>query len=310
MKLVVLGTLVTTFLVTTACKKLIDSDSDVKIMRASGKSTPGYIYKGPMPRMRNVEIYVSTKSNTMRVIGYPTDANAAAQTPWLNRASDGRYFVVYPVGTARSGKTNADVSGAKTFKFTQIRPRRSQSVYEGKPTDQHGLPFLNYQGSIAIHGPASLMKNYSQWMKLSRGDVSAGCTRMEGEHVIELAHIVGIDMSKYYSVDSSIPSSTANRNLSGIKIFNNWDMIDGTIVDSVFAPVNRTGTAGVKWYPTWDASQIPQYICTYNSQQEASNCWGQQANNQQQYTQQQYQQQYQQPATQQSSGRNWPWQRK
>src|SRR5438876_577270 len=68
-----------------------------------------------------------------------------------------------------------------------------------------GFPFIAYNQGIALHGPITSKDNagtpdMSVWY-LRRGAVSGGCNRMFGEHVVEVAHMIGANMRKVYDAN-------------------------------------------------------------------------------------------------------------
>jgi hypothetical protein len=97
-------------------------------------------------------------------------------------------MIVYPVATANRA------AGANTLAGNWIITHKDR----GKPNNAKGafgrFPFLLYTGSNghALHGPITKLEVQQRWF-LKRGEVSHGCNRMEGEHVTELAVLLGCD---------------------------------------------------------------------------------------------------------------------
>ena len=96
----------------------------------------------------------------------------------------GSVMVVYPVSVANRARGYNTLAG--NWRLTD--------KIVAKATNQIGrfgrFPFLLYTGSNghALHGP--ITDNEIAW-ELKRGEVSHGCNRMEGEHVLELAVLLG-----------------------------------------------------------------------------------------------------------------------
>ena len=97
------------------------------------------------------------------------------------------------------------------------------------------------------------------WL-LKRGDVSGGCNRMNGEHVIELTHAIGIDMKKAYQPNASfVPKTTAK-----VQVISGYDQYDGKWIDvdyptdvGVTRPGKIYGDANVEMFGSWVASELP-----------------------------------------------------
>ena len=70
------------------------------------------------------------------------------------------------------------------------------------------FPFLKYTvNGHAFHGP--ITRNELAW-ELLRGEVSHGCNRMEGEHVMELAALVGCEANEAGSACPKVASGVAD----------------------------------------------------------------------------------------------------
>jgi hypothetical protein len=96
-------------------------------------------------------------------------------------------MIIYPVSIAAPGFNTAAGNW------------RIESKNVSRPNDQMGdfgkFPFLRYtyQGH-AFHGPTTGDRESDVWA-LSRGRVSHGCNRMEGEHIVELSALLGCPAS-------------------------------------------------------------------------------------------------------------------
>ncbi len=175
----------------------------------------------------NPRVHVSRRGLTARVVGTLTDDfvdphggmdGVLARFPWITPvrqtavhtvvSEDGR---VAPSRRARRGEVVATEvvtlppqSVMIVYPVSMANRARGYNTLAGnwiltdkvvaKATNQIGrfgrFPFLLYTGSNghALHGP--ITDNEIAW-ELQRGEVSHGCNRMEGEHVLELAVLLG-----------------------------------------------------------------------------------------------------------------------
>ncbi|HSQ62820.1 MAG TPA: hypothetical protein VLM85_06380 [Polyangiaceae bacterium] len=83
---------------------------------------------------------------------------------------------------------------------------------------------------------------------------------MMGEHVVELAHAIGVDMRKVYTANQSfVPKTTAK-----VDVIGGYDSYDGKLVDvdyptdvGVVRPAKVVGAANVEMFGSWVASEQP-----------------------------------------------------
>src|SRR5262249_12420158 len=116
---------------------------------------------------------------------------------------------------------------------------------------------------LAFHGPITSVYNAEmgeyEW-QLIRGPVSHGCQRMQGEHVVELANLLGIDMSKPHSAGESFKIDLK------VTISKDFDVFEGQNVDVDYpaaAGVTRP-TTNVRMFSTWDSRDFPRWVCAYD----------------------------------------------
>src|SRR5690606_3555134 len=106
---------------------------------------------------------------------------------------------------------------------------------------------------VAFHGPITSADG--EW-KLIRGPVSHGCNRMQGEHAVELAHLLGIDMTtKVWSGDTIF----RDRKIPVRVLVGEPDTWEGQDVDVSYparAGVRRP-TENVKMFRTWRSQDFP-----------------------------------------------------
>ncbi|MEI8259763.1 MAG: hypothetical protein WCJ30_29205 [Deltaproteobacteria bacterium] len=128
-----------------------------------------------------------------------------------------------------------------------------------------GFPFMAYNGGVAFHGPITYTVDGTQngervyeWY-LQRGPVSHGCNRMQGEHVVEMAQLIGVDMHNTWGAGVK----TATR--AHIVVTRDYDRLPtGAAVD-----VDYPRTAGavaptgvVRMFRTWDGNEMTRVVCS------------------------------------------------
>lgn len=227
-----------------------------------------WFYGGPMTALDDASAVVSLRGNTVRVTGYVDDASAIADLPHLRLTPSGgrtRVDAVYPIATARPGKSN---SSPGTYAFYEARPYRPDGQAVTIEEGDHfvpwgGFPFLAYNGGIAFHGPitSELGKTRSgQVWFLRRGQVSGGCNRMNGEHVVELAHILGLSMLKVYEPNGFYTPATK----PPVTVIADYDTFEGKYVDvdyptdvGVTRPAKIYGADQVEMFGSWIATSLP-----------------------------------------------------
>lgn len=242
-----------------------ESTEDPLVARADAH----WFYTGAMPALEQPKITVSLKGHTAHLTGLlPQGATLPALPHVKTRVENGRTRVdaVYPIATARPGKTNS-TPGAYTFQFAKpYRPNGAAfTVEEGDHfVPWGGFPFISYNDGIAFHGPITFTDNLSTddvnvWV-LKRGAVSGGCNRMMGEHVVELTHAIGIDMRKVYLANQGfVPKSPA-----AVDVIADYDVYGDKLIDvdyptdvGVVRPAKVVGAANVEMFGSWVASELP-----------------------------------------------------
>ena len=212
-----------------------------------------WIYEGPLPALQQPSITISLMSHTARVSGY-LPGNYSGTLPFYADAvvESGRLHVavVYPVATGAA--TNAPGEYASVTGVPYV------------PTSDHaawgGFPFLSYNlpRGIALHGP--ITHDDAQW-KLIRGPVSHGCNRMQGEHVVEVAQLLGIDMA--------VPHASSDRQLlkAPVSVITTFDKWQGKLVDVDYPAqksVKRPPAAQSHLFRTWSSDDFPVFVCKYD----------------------------------------------
>ena len=224
---------------------------------ARGSNSDRWVYNGVLPHLVDPAIVVAQTPHTVRVTGYlPSGFDAKTLPFYVSSVTEGervKISVVYPIATGSSVNHQPD-----DYVVERVYPRRTDSS-----APWGGFPFMSYVNDdspykgIAFHGP--ITSEDGEW-KLVRGPVSHGCNRMQGEHVVELASLIGVDMT--------------SRVWSGDTIFRNYkvpvkvlrgenDTWLGKSVD-----VDYPAQAGVKrpttntmMFKTWRSQDFPAWVC-------------------------------------------------
>ncbi len=248
----------------------------------SAKVEEHWFYTGKLPRLTDAAVTLSLKVNTARVsgelpAGYPADLSGL---PHVRRSGD-HVDIVYPVANAANLEDDSPANEVP-YKFHAATPYKphANAVTVSNPTPHWvtwgGFPFLAYNGGIAFHGPITCTGGgdcnaaSEQWY-LRRGRVSGGCNRMLGEHVVELAHVLGVSMRKVYSRSKVYRSSDlaalgpSSFTATGVTVTNDYDTLDGKYVDVDYptdddAPLTRPGAvhgaAAVVMFGSWVATEV------------------------------------------------------
>lgn len=222
-------------------------------LKAGGN--PKWIYNGSMPALQNVAITVSLKGHTARVSG-DLPASFTGKLPWYVKtevvAGKTRATVVYPVATGATASSNGPGAYQTIFGIAYV-PNTDKAAWGG-------FPFLKYHASrgLALHGPITAKDG--EW-KLLRGPVSHGCNRMQGEHVVELAHILGMKMN--------LPHKSSEKFTIAVKVnvIPDYDLWAGKYVDVDYAAqstVKRPPADKSILFPTWKSQDLPQVVCAWN----------------------------------------------
>jgi hypothetical protein len=235
----------------------------------SAKADDHWFYAGPLPALADAAVTVSLAGHTARVTGTLPAGTRLPDLPHVKTKAEGdklRVDIVYPIATARPGKSN---SRPGSYSFYEAKPYRPNGAAFTRAEGWHqvpwgGFPFLGYNNGIAFHGPITDKDNESPddvevWY-LRRGRVSGGCNRMLGEHVVELAHLVGISMRKIYEPNKPYePTTTAS-----VRVIADYDTLDGKYIDVDYPtdagaerPGTKHGAESVVMFGSWVLSEMP-----------------------------------------------------
>ena len=248
----------------TACIDGPSETDELKNAEKKGGASQKWLYEGRMPKLDQPSIFVSLKAHTARITGL-VPAGFTDPLPFYavtEPAANGRtqVTIVYPVATGYiDPSTGLAPSGPGVY------PRLFAIPYT-QTTDKAawgGFPFMQYNSrGLAFHGPITSLRDAemgdSEW-RLIRGPVSHGCERMQGEHVVELAHLLGMDMSKPHKVGDHLQIEVKTT------VSTEFDSFEGELVDvdyPALATVQRPVNGHI--FPTWDSRDFPRWVCAYD----------------------------------------------
>jgi hypothetical protein len=244
-----------------------DEQADSRDDALAKSATAHWFYGGPLPRLDSPAIIVSLDGHTVRISGLLPDGAMIPELPHVKTSSvsgsdDVRVDVVYPIATARTYDGKSDSTPGK-YSMSSVRPYRPDGNAWTPKEGTHwvtwgGFPFLPYNGGIALHGPITDTKSgdgiMDTWF-LRRGDVSGGCNRMMGEHVVELAHIIGVGMRSIYKANT--PVTMASK--VPVTVVAGYDSYDGQLIDVDYpTDIHAVRPKGdVAMFGSWVASETP-----------------------------------------------------
>lgn len=232
--------------------------SESELLRKTS-DTGTWRYQGPMPRLDEARITVSLAGHTARVTGLvplgftgslPFHAIREADSVQPTRT---RVTLVYPIATANpSARTDDGLPVRNVEPGTYATCGGTMSAASTEKAAFGGFPFIEYacahreadgrlRTGIAFHGPiTSAAREAGLYWSLLRGPVSHGCNRMLGEHVLELAHLIGFD---------------AGATSTPVTVVAGFDAWHGRSVDVDYPAVGfaRPEPARTFVFPTWQA---------------------------------------------------------
>lgn len=232
-------------------------DSDALDEALKSKGSPKWIYTGLLPHLEDASVTVSLSAHTARVTGLLPDGFAGdlpyyAEVIW--KEGRGELSVVYPVATGAKTNGPGEYPDIRALAWT---PTTEKAAWGG-------FPFLeyNHKRGLALHGPITAKDG--EW-QLKRGPVSHGCNRMQGEHVVEVAHLLGIDMGVPHKASEQFELDVP------VHVSHDVDVWEGHRVDvdyPVLSGVKRPEGEDVKMFRTWDSRKMPTIVCPYDKTRE------------------------------------------
>ena len=216
-------------------------------------SAEQWVYSGSLPHLDDPSITVSLSVHTARVSGYLPASYDKGQLPYyadtIEEGGRTKIAVVYPIATGEH--VNSQGTSYAIHRASPWVPTNEKATWGG-------FPFIPYNGGIAFHGP--ITAEDGQW-KLLRGPVSHGCNRMKGEHVTELASLIGVDMTEEVhraGVDGLDVPVTVIRKPDAWK----GHQVD---VDYPTQPGVKRPTGDVQMFKSWSADQLAAFVCALDT---------------------------------------------
>lgn len=246
-------------------------DDELRNTEKTGKPSSQWIYSGLLPALDDPSVDVSLSAHTVRVTGLLPVGWSGTLPFYVNRGpvvgGQQSIFVVYPVATGAidpvTGRAPAGPGVYAGLRISPFVPTTSKAAWGG-------FPFMAYHRGrgLAFHGPITSVPGGDdprdlEW-RLKRGPVSHGCQRMQGEHVVEMAHLLGVDMTRPHRSSELVNDTTFK-----VTIKSGFDTApDGKLVDvdyPALTGVKRPKGTSAKVYPTWDSRDFPNWVCAYDS---------------------------------------------
>jgi hypothetical protein len=235
------------------CAAEEDNDAEITEDQLRKGAAEQWVYNGTMPHLDEPSLTVSLTAHTARITGF---VPAGWNTPlpyYADRVDEGgrtKVAVVYPIATG--SQVNSQGTSYAINRVSPWVPTNSAAAWGG-------FPFIPYNKGIAFHGPITAAEG--QW-KLIRGPVSHGCNRMQGEHITELAHLIGVDMTTTVHRGSSVTG--LNVPVTVIRKPDTWRDQPVDVDYPAQASVARPKGSDVKMFPSWSADQLAAFVCPLN----------------------------------------------
>lgn len=227
-------------------------------------SKPRWVYEGLLPVLDTPRVTISTGGLTARLSGLLPE-HYRGQLPFYALTSPGprgrvAVDVVYPISVGNK-TLKRDTDGlpvvdappgtyTPVWAFPRYDPASSALPYGG-------FPALLYQVDLglALHGP--ITRQGAFWM-LKRGPISHGCNRMEGEHVVEMTHALGLNLK------APTRHSDSHRIATTVDVVKDFDIWQGRPVDVAYpkSPGTRATPPNAVVFPTWDGRKLPTFVCS------------------------------------------------
>ena len=250
-----IGLLVTGCAATTADD---DSDgADVSEDQLRKGAAEQWVYSGTLPHLDSPSVTVSLTAHTARVSGFVPEGWTTPLPYYVDAVQEGgrtKIAVVYPIATGAAVN-----SQPAAYSINRASP--------WVPTNDHatwgGFPFIPFNKGIAFHGPITAQDG--EW-RLIRGPVSHGCQRMQGEHIVELANLIGIDMSTTVFTGTSVTGLNVP-----VTVLRKTDTWQGKNVDVDYPVQGNVArpTTNVKMFKSWSADDLATFVCPLNKRELA-----------------------------------------
>jgi hypothetical protein len=252
-----------------------DLDFSTEEIRSTG--SPPWVYGGSLPTLVSPKVVLSQSGHTVRVTGDLPEGWSGVVPYYASVEMAGArrvLTVVYPIATGASAALD---SAARTFNTVSGIPYRPNGMAYPTTGPAYvtwgGFPFVAYNGGIAFHGPITYTTSTAgaervyDWY-LQRGPVSHGCNRMQGEHVVEFAHLIGFDMHNTWGANVRVGRRAT------VQVLRDYDRLStGEAVDVDYPrwAGARAPTGPTRVFPTWNADEMPRLVCADNRATRRSN---------------------------------------
>lgn len=211
-----------------------------------------WVYGGTLPHLVSPSVTVSLTTHTARVSGFLPEGWSTPLPYYVDKIQEGgrtKIAVVYPVATG--AEVNSQGSSYTVNRASPWVPTNDHATWGG-------FPFIPYNNGIAFHGPITAKDG--EW-KLLRGPVSHGCQRMQGEHVVELASLIGVDMTTKVFTGASVTG--LNVPVTVLRKTDTWNG-QNVDVDYPVQPGVARPTTNVKMFKAWSADDLATFVCPLN----------------------------------------------
>jgi hypothetical protein len=249
------------------------STDEDELLRKTGP-TAHWSYQGLLPTLESPKVIVSLKGHTVHVSGR-LPQGFADRLPFHARTQEvaGRTMVhvAYPIATVDPNGRLPDGQRTRNPEPFTYDVCGGDNFHASNGIGAFGgFPFIEYvcnhrdadgrvRSGIAFHGPiTSRDVSGTAFWSLTRGPVSHACNRMLGEHVLELAHVIGFD---------------SGRRNTPVQVVADFDTFDGKLLDVDYPArgFTRPNPSQSIVFPIWQAVaqradgsvsvEFPQWAC-------------------------------------------------
>jgi hypothetical protein len=229
-----------------------EEEGDVSEDQLRKGAAEQWVYGGTLPHLDSPSVTVSLTAHTARVSGFLPEGWSTPLPYYVDAIQESgrtKIAVVYPIATGSS--VNSQGSSYAIERASPWVPTNAKATWGG-------FPFIPYNRGIAFHGPITAADG--EW-KLVRGPVSHGCNRMQGEHIVELASLIGVDMST--KVLTGVSVTGLNVPVSVLRKPDTWNGQNVDVDYPVQKGVTRP-TTNVKMFKSWSADDLATFVCPLN----------------------------------------------
>lgn len=269
-----------------ASSEAVDQGEDDLLKKTA--ATSHWSYRGLLPRLDSPEVTISIAGHTAHVTGF-LPASFASRLPFYAKTEivggRTRVHLAYPIATVNPNGVLPDGMRTRNPEPFTYAVCGGEMFHASNDIGAFGgFPFIEYvchhrdadgrvRSGIAMHGPITTTSAGATYWSLLRGPVSHACNRMLGEHVLEVAHVIGFDKGSFGAP---------------VKVIAELDTFQGKPLDVDYPATAWTRPSGAVIFPIWQAVKLrpdgstaldfPQWAC------ESSRCAGMPPNARDPYT--------------------------